>query len=71
VATHHYRGWRSTKLHLALVTMALATGAYAFTGFHPELYGEYTMALIAAAGMYSGAAAAEKFAGPRGKVDAP
>lgn len=57
-----YRGWRSTKLHLALITMALVTGVYALTGFHVAAFGEYTMALIGAAGIYSSAAAVEKFA---------
>lgn len=64
---HLPRGWRSTKLHLALITMAVLTGAYGFTGFHESAFGEYAMGLIAAAGIYSAANATEKFAvRPRG-----
>lgn len=59
-----YRGWKSTKLHLALITAALMTLVYGLVGFPATSFGEYCMALIAAAGIYSGAAAAEKFAKP-------
>lgn len=58
---HVYRGWRSTKLHLALVTMALVTTVYGLAGFPPAAFGEFCMTIIAAAGIYSGAATAEKF----------
>ena len=60
----HCRGWRSTKLHLALITMVLMSGAYALAGFPNELFSAFTMGLIAAAGIYSGAATVEKFSKP-------
>lgn len=47
--------WKSTKLWLAVFTMLLVTGAYAFTGFNPTLFGEYCLALAGAAGIYSSA----------------
>ncbi len=69
---HTYRGWHSTKLHLALITMGLISIGYGLTGFSPTLFGEYCMALIAAAGVYSGSSVAEKLTGKRpAKVDAP
>lgn len=58
---HPYRGWRSTKLHLSLISMALMCGGYWFAG-SPESFGALCTGLVAAAGLYSGAAAAEKFA---------
>lgn len=63
------RGWHSTKLHLALITMALMSAAYALAGFPVALFGEYCMGLIAAAGVHAGSATVEKFAKP--KVDSP
>ncbi len=67
-----YRGWHSTKLHLALITMSLMSIGYALTGFSPALYGEFCMGLTAAAGVYSGSSVAEKLTGKRpAKVDAP
>ena len=54
------RGWRSTKLHLALITMALLTGAYLTTDRSAN-FSAYSMALLGAAGIYSGAATLEKF----------
>lgn len=65
----NYRGWRSTKLHLALITMGLATFAFGLAGAPDALFGEYCMALAAAGGVYSTSSAAEKFAKP--KVDDP
>lgn len=59
-----YRGWRSTKLHLALVSMGLIVVGFMATGAKESLYGEFCMALIAAAGIYSGASTAEKFVKP-------
>ena len=58
------RGWRSTKMHLALLTMALITGVYAFVGFPEAQFGEYCLGLLGAAGIYSGASTAEKFVRP-------
>jgi hypothetical protein len=60
----HYRGWRSTKLHLSLITMGLITFVYGMAGFPPAAFGEYTLALISAAGIYSAAATTEKFVRP-------
>ncbi len=65
------RGWRSTKLHLALITMGLVSAAYGAAGFDHALFGEYCMALIAAAGIFSGSATVEKFVKPHPKVDSP
>ncbi len=62
MTAHVIRGWKSTKLHLALITMATVTVVYGFTGFNQAAFGEYAMALIGAAGIYSTTAAAEKFA---------
>lgn len=59
------RGWKSSKLHLALITMALISAAYSLTGFAESLFGEFCMALLAAAGVYSGSATVEKFAKPK------
>lgn len=62
-----YRGWRGTKLHLAILTMVLVVFGYWMTGFKPELYDAYCMALLAAAGIYSGAVVtAEKLSGKHG-----
>lgn len=62
---NRYRGWQSTKLHLSLITMGLVVFGFGMAGFGSDLYGEFCMALIGAAGVYSGSAAAEKFAGPK------
>lgn len=61
-ALTHWRGWRSTKLHLALIVIGVLTVVYAAMGFPAGLFSIYTTAVIAAGGLYSGAAAAEKFA---------
>lgn len=61
---HAYRGWKSTKLHLALIVMGLMTAVYALAGFPPAAFGEFCFGLVSAAGVYSGAHAAEKFAKP-------
>lgn len=68
MASKHYRGWRSTKLHLSLITMGLVCVGYAATGFAQAAFGEFCMALMGAAGIYSSAATVEKFAGGS-KVD--
>lgn len=62
---HPYsRGWRSTKLHLALITMALITGVYVLAGFPAGSFEALVWGLLGAAGIYSGAATAEKFTRP-------
>ncbi len=68
---HTYRGWRSTKLHLALITMALITLVYSFAGFPESQFGTYCTALITAAGIFSGAAVAERFAAKPAAVTGP
>jgi hypothetical protein len=67
----HYRGWKSTKLHLALITMGIITGVYALAGFPVAAFGEFTMAITAAAGIYSSTAAAEKFVRPEPPPPSP
>lgn len=57
-----YRGWRSTKLHLALITMGLLTVAYAVSNDRAATFDAYALWLVSAAGIYSTASAAEKFA---------
>ncbi len=59
-----YRGWKSTKLHLALIAMGLLTLVYGLAGFPVDAFASYATALIAATGVYSSAAAAEKFRRP-------
>ena len=70
---HAYRGWKSTKLHLSLIAMALISGAYAWAGFPLVAFGEYCMAILGAASIYSGSATVEKFVKPKApaKVDSP
>lgn len=55
-------GWYSTKLHLALITMALITSVYGFMGFPVAAFGEYCFSVTTAAGIYSGTRVAETFA---------
>jgi hypothetical protein len=60
--THsHYRGWRSTKLHLSLIAMALITGVYGLASFPAEQFGNYCTAIVGVLGFYAGSSAAEKF----------
>lgn len=58
-------GWYSTKLHLALITMAVLTLVFVFvvaqTGSAAG-WGEYCIAMISAAGIYAGSRVAESFA---------
>jgi len=61
---HAYRGWRSTKLHLALITMALVTLVYSLAGFPTDQFGTYCFTVTSAAGIFSGAAVAERFSKP-------
>ncbi len=53
------RGWKSTKLHLSLITMGLMTLAYYFAA--TASFDAYCNSLLFAAGIYTSAAAAEKF----------
>lgn len=54
-----YRGWKSTKLHMALITQALITLAYWLMGWPPMLFGEYGMLLLASASIFSAPALME------------
>ena len=55
-------GWHSTKLHLALITMATVTAVYVMMGCPVAAFDHYCMALITAAGIYSVARVSESFA---------
>jgi hypothetical protein len=57
-------GWKSTKLHLALISMALITGAYALIGFPKDQFATFGGLLLAAAGIYSTANTVTKFSKP-------
>lgn len=64
--TSKYRsGWRSTKLHLALIAMALLTAVYVFvvarTG-EPVGYGELCVAVVSLVATTQGSRVAESFA---------
>jgi hypothetical protein len=59
-----YRGWRSTKLHLALIAMGLIAGGYALTGFNEHCFDGFVMGVLGGAAIYSGAATWEKFRAP-------
>lgn len=58
-------GWRSTKLHLALIGIAVLTLVFVFviasTG-QPTGFGEYCLALVSLVASYSGSRVAESFA---------
>lgn len=54
-------GWRSTKLHLALITMGVLTGGFLLLvsqltegASGDALFGTYVMGMLGAAGIYSG-----------------
>lgn len=61
-SVHAYRGWKSTKLHLALIVMALATLVFALMRFPVEAFGNYCLLLAGALSAFSGSSAAERFA---------
>lgn len=66
---HPYRGWQSTKLHLSLVTMGILSIAFACVIWIDRAnaaaaFGQFTMGLLGAAGIYSAASSAEKFTRP-------
>lgn len=68
---HPYRGWKSTKLHLSLITMALVFGGFAFTGFKPEAFEWFVIGLLGASGIYSGGNVFEKVKARVGAAPAP
>lgn len=55
------RGWRSSKLHLSLITMSIIVGSWLLMGAPSSVYAEMCMALVAAAGLYAAPATLEKF----------
>lgn len=61
----HRSGWFSTKLHLALIAIALLTAVYVFvvarTG-EPVGFGELCVAVVSITAGYSGSRVAESFA---------
>jgi hypothetical protein len=56
-----YRGWKSTKLHLSLITMGVLTLAYAMTGWNAHYFDAFAMGLLGASMIYTGGNVAEKF----------
>jgi hypothetical protein len=72
---HHGRsGWHSTKLHLALIGMAMLTVVFVFvvliTGGAAG-FGEYTIGMVTLAAGYSGSRVAESFAARRAPQAGP
>lgn len=65
MASTHRSGWRSSKLHLALLAIAVLTLVFVFviarTG-EPAGFGEYCVALVSLVASYSGSRVAESFA---------
>lgn len=58
-----YRGWHSTKLHLALIAMALITLGYAMTGWNEHAFDGFVMGILGGAAIYSTGATLEKLRG--------
>jgi hypothetical protein len=63
-------GWTSTKLHLALITMALVTCIYGFMKFPVDKFDVYCFTLISAAGIYAGSNVAATLT-QKSKAEAP
>lgn len=58
-------GWLSTKLHLALIGIAVLTLAFVFVVWRtgsPAGFGEYTIGLVSLVGTYSASRVGETFA---------
>lgn len=73
-AAHAQRsGWKSTKLHLALIVMALLTAGWLTLGDvgRGATFGEWALGLATAAGIFSTTRVAESFAPRRVKADDP
>lgn len=64
-------GWSSSKLHLALITMAVITGVYLGCGISDVFFGEFVMGILGAAGIYSSSRVAESFAQRRPPGSSP
>lgn len=60
--THERGGWRSTKLHLTLIAMALITGAFVFIdrAHRGTAFAEYTIAIGLCLGTFCGSNVWEK-----------
>lgn len=54
-------GWKSRKLGLALISMALVFAGWVLCGHPSELYGEMCTGLIVAAGIYKGSNLGERW----------
>lgn len=67
-------GWHSTKLHLALIAIAVLTLVFVFviarTG-EPAGFGEYCVALVSLVASYSGSRVAESFAQRPARTPSP
>ncbi len=58
-------GWHSSKLHLALIAIALVTGVFSFivaTTGSTAGFGEYCITVVSLVATYSGARVSESFA---------
>lgn len=58
-------GWHSSKLHLALIAIAVLTVVFVFVVARTSQgagFGEYCIALVSLVGTYSGSRVAESFA---------
>jgi hypothetical protein len=58
-------GWFSSKLHLALIGMAMVTAVFLFVVLVTHTaagFGEYAITMVSLVGTYSGARVAESFA---------
>lgn len=68
-ATAQRSGWRSSKFHIALISIAVVTGVFVFvvarTGSAAG-FGEYCIAIVSIAATFSGSRVAESFAAMRG-----
>lgn len=62
-------GWKSSKLHLALISMGLITGVFLFVVLHTQsaaAFGEYCITILSLCATFSGSRVAESFAMMRG-----
>ena len=72
--TPYRSGWKSTKLHLALIAMTVLTLVFVFvvarTG-EPAGFGEYCIALVSLVASTQGSRVAESFAQRPAKANPP
>ena len=55
-------GWHSTKLHLALITMATVTAVFVAMHMPEHSFDTYCLTLVTGAGIFSGTRVMESFA---------